>query len=383
MILQSKKVWIADRFVGAQIEIKDGKIIRIDPYGNRKADVDYGTNWILPGFIDVHCHGAFGFDTNDAEPEGLRKWVRGIVSEGVTALLPTTITQSETVLTNALKNVAQVVKEGYTGAEILGVHFEGPYLDMVYKGAQPEQFIAKPSVEQFERYQQAANGLIKYVTMATETDEDFALTRYCTEHGIVVSIGHSAATFDQAVMAYAHGARSMTHVYNGMSPFNHRENGLVGAAYNIKSMYGEIICDGNHSTPAALHQFFEQKGPHYGMLVTDALMAKGSPAGSKFLFGGNEIEIYPDGSAHLTSTKGLAGSTLKVNDGLRLLIEEAMVPIGTAINACTKNPATCLHVEDRKGSIQVGLDADLVVMDRDYRVMQTYCMGNCMLDEEK
>ena len=163
---------MADRFVPAQIETEDGKISNIYPYGTKKADEDYGENWILPGFIDVHCHGAFGFDTNDAEPEGLRNWLRNIVKEGVTSLLPTTITQSETVLTNALKNVAQVVEEGYTGAEVLGVHFEGPFLDMVYKGAQPEQFIAKPSVEQFKKYQEAANGLIKYITMATETDED-------------------------------------------------------------------------------------------------------------------------------------------------------------------------------------------------------------------
>ncbi len=108
--------------------------------------------------------------------------------------LATTITQSEEVLTNALKNVAKVVEDGYEGAEILGVHFEGPYLDMKYKGAQPEQYIVKPTVEQFKKYQEAANGLIKYITMATETDEDFALTRYCSEHGVVVSIGHSAAT---------------------------------------------------------------------------------------------------------------------------------------------------------------------------------------------
>ena len=308
--------------------------------------------------------------------------MRNIVKEGVTALLPTTITQSEEVLTNALKNVAKVVREGYTGAEILGIHFEGPYLDMKYKGAQPEQYIRKPSVEQFKKYQEAADGLIRYITMATEADEDFALTRYCAEHGVVVSIGHSAATSQEAAQAFAHGARSMTHVYNGMTPFNHRANGLVGAAYRMKSMYGEIICDGNHSTPAALHQFFEAKGPHYGMMVSDALMAKGSPAGSKFIFGGNEIEIYPDGSAHLTSTKGLAGSTLHINDGLRILIEEALVPVDTAINSCTKNPAACLRVDDRKGAIKVGLDADLVVLNRDYQVLQTYCMGSPMLNEQ-
>ena len=172
----------------------------------------------------------------------------------------------------------------------------------------------------------------------------------------------------------------MTHVYNGMSPFTHRANGLVGAAFRMKSMYGEIICDGNHSTPEALRMFFDAKGPHYGIMISDALMAKGSPAGSKFIFGGNEIQVYPDGSAHLTEGGALAGSTLNLNRGLQLLIEEALVPVETAVNACTKNPAECLRIADRKGSIKTGLDADLVVLDRDYQVLQTYCMGRAMLD---
>ncbi len=380
MIIQSKKVWLADRFVDAQIEVEDGKIKDIYEYGTKPVDCDYGSDWILPGFIDIHCHGAYGFDTNDAEEAGLRFWAEHIVREGVTSFLATTITQSEKVLTNALKNVAKVVREGYQGAEILGVHFEGPYLDMKYKGAQPEEYIVKPTVEQFQKYQEAADGLIRYITMAAETDEDFALTRYCTEHGVVVSIGHSAATSRQAVQAFAHGARSMTHVYNGMSPFTHRANGLVGAAFRMKSMYGEIICDGNHSTPEALRMFFDAKGPHYGIMISDALMAKGSPAGSKFIFGGNEIQVYPDGSAHLTEGGALAGSTLNLNRGLQLLIEEALVPVETAVNACTKNPAECLRIADRKGSIKTGLDADLVVLDRDYQVLQTYCMGRAMLD---
>ena len=381
MLIQSKKVWIADQFIPAAIKVTEGKITDILPYGSKPADKDYGDLRIVPGFLDIHCHGAYGFDTNDAEEEGLRNWTKNIVAEGVTALLATTITQSEEVLTNAVANVAKVMEDGYEGAEILGIHFEGPYLDMVYKGAQPEQYIVKPTIEQFKKYQDAAKGHIKYITMATETDDDFALTHYLTENGVVVSIGHSAATYEQAVMAYAHGARSMTHVYNGMTPFNHRKNGLVGAAYRLRTMYGEIICDGNHSTTAALNNYFMSKGPDYSIMVSDALMAKGSPAGSKFIFGGNEIEIYPDGSAHLTSTGGLAGSTLKLNEGLRILVEEALVPFNYAINACTINPARCLGVDDRKGAIGVGKDADLVVLEKDYQVRQTYCMGKAQLSE--
>ena len=379
MLIQSKKIWIADQFIAAIIATENGKITDILPYGSKPVDVDYGDKRIVPGFLDIHCHGAFEFDTNDANEEGLRIWTKNIVSEGVTGFLATTITQSEEVLTKAVANVAKVMEDGYEGAEILGIHFEGPYLDMVYKGAQPEQYIVKPTVEQFERYQAAAKGHIVYLTMATETDEDFALTRYLTEHGVVVSIGHSAATYEQAVMAYAHGARSMTHVYNGMTPFNHRANGLVGAAYRIRTMYGEIICDGNHSTPAALNNYFMSKGPDYCIMISDALMAKGTPVGSKFIFGGNEIVIYPDGSAHLTSTGGLAGSTLRINQGLRILVEEAMVPFNYAINSCTINPARCIGVDDRKGAIGVGKDADLVVLDTDYSVIQTYCMGEAKL----
>lgn len=379
MLIQSKKIWIADQFIAAIIATENGKITDILPYGSKPVDVDYGDKRIVPGFLDIHCHGAFEFDTNDANEEGLRNWTKNIVSEGVTGFLATTITQSEEVLTKAVANVAKVMEDGYEGAEILGIHFEGPYLDMVYKGAQPEQYIVKPTVEQFERYQAAAKGHIVYLTMATETDEDFALTRYLTEHGVVVSIGHSAATYEQAVMAYAHGARSMTHVYNGMTPFNHRANGLVGAAYRIRTMYGEIICDGNHSTPAALNNYFMSKGPDYCIMISDALMAKGTPVGSKFIFGGNEIVIYPDGSAHLTSTGGLAGSTLRINQGLCILVEEAMVPFNYAINSCTINPARCIGVDDRKGAIGVGKDADLVVLDNDYSVIQTYCMGEAKL----
>lgn len=375
MIIQSKKVWIADQFTPAQLELEDGIIKEIYPYNEKEFTKDYGDLRILPGFIDIHCHGAYGFDTNDANPEGLRKWAKGIVDEGVTSFLATTLTQSEEVLTNAVSNVAKVVEEGYEGAEILGIHFEGPYLNKAHKGAQPEEYCVKPNIEQFKRYQKAAHGLIKYITMAVENDEDYALTKYCSQNNVVVSIGHSNATYEQAVQAYAHGARSMTHVYNAMTPFTHRANGLVGGALRIRNMYGEIICDGNHSTLAALNNFFTSKGPDYSIMITDSLMCKGFPVGTKFDFGGQEVVIYPDGSAHLVEAGNLAGSTLNVNKGLKILIEDALVPVNYAINACTSNPARCLHVDDRKGTIGVGYDADLVVLDKDYEVVQTYCKG--------
>lgn len=375
MIIQSKKIWVLDDFLEAQIEIEGDKITGIYPYNTKEADIDYGSKRIVPGFIDVHCHGAYGWDTNDATPEGLRYWVSHIVEEGVTGLLPTTITQSEEVLTKALKNVANVVKEGYDGAEILGIHFEGPYLDQVYKGAQPEQYCIPASVQQFKRYQEASDNLIKYVTIATEHDTNFALTKYLVSQGIVASQGHSGATFEQAMMGIANGAMSMTHVYNGMSAFKHREPGLVGAAYRFREVYGEIICDGNHSHYAAIHNFFQAKGADHAIMVTDSLMVKGLPAGTQVLFGGNLIELQEDGSARLVEAGNLAGSTLRVNKGLEIVVEKAGVPFQNAINACTLNPAKMLGIESRKGSIQAGKDADFVVLEDNYDVIATYARG--------
>jgi len=375
MIIQSKRVWIAGQFAPAQLVIEEGKIQSVCAYGTYTADEDYGEKRMVPGFIDIHTHGAYGFDTNDAEAEGLRNWMKKIPEEGVTGILPTTVTQIPEVLTKALENVAAVVREGYEGAEILGVHFEGPYLDMEYKGAQPPEAIAKATVGQFEMYQQAAEGLIKYITLAPEHDTDFALTKHCKETGVTVSMGHSSATYEQALMAIANGASSMTHVYNGMTPYHHRKPGLVGVSFRIRDIFGEIIGDGCHSHLAAVNNFYQCKGRDYAILVTDSLRAKYCPPGGSYQLGGHDIEIGEDGLARLKGTDTIAGSTLRMNRGLKLLVEQAMVPFDAALNSCTINPARCLGVDDRKGKLVAGYDADIVVLEDNYDVCQTYCKG--------
>ena len=379
MIIQSKRIWIAGQFIAAQLEIQEGKILRVLPYGSRQADEDCGNDRIVPGFIDIHTHGAYNFDTNDGEPEGLREWMRRIPEEGVTSILPTTVTQMPDVLEKAVANVAAVAREGYEGAEMLGIHFEGPYLDMEYKGAQPPEAIAKATVEQFKRYQEAAEGMIKYITLAPEHDEDFALTRYCSQNGVVVSMGHSSATYEQALLGIANGATSMTHVYNGMTLYHHRKPGLVGTALRVRDIYGEVICDGCHSHLAALNNFFTAKGRDYSIMISDSLRAKHCPPGGAYQLGGHDIEIGEDGLARLKGTETIAGSTLFLTRGLKILVEEAMVPFDTALNSCTINPARCLGVDDRKGRIAAGLDADLVRLADDYGVLQTWCRGAKML----
>lgn len=380
MIIQSSRVYVAGSFMKAAVELEGRTIKQIHPYGSVTADIDYKDLRIVPGFIDVHCHGAYGWDTNDATPEGLKTWAKRIPSEGVTGFLATTVTQMKPVLLKAVANVAEVKDAhcaGEDGADILGIHFEGPYLNIKHKGAQPPEAIVPPSVEEFKEYQSAAKGNIRLITVATENDPDFALTRYCASTGVRVSIGHTDADYEGAMLAAANGAVSITHTYNAQTPFKHRDNGVVGAALRLRNLYSEVICDCAHSTPEALNIFFTCKGRDKAIMISDALMCKGFKPGDKFIFGGHEVEIWEDGCAHLTDIPehSIAGSTMHTNDGLRNLVERAGVPFDTAINSCTLNPAALLGMDDHLGKIMAGYDADIVVLNDDYTVEETYCKG--------
>ena len=375
MIIQSRRVYLSSGFNEAQIEIEDGKIKGIYKYGQYPVDKDFGDLRIVPGFYDVHTHGYLGYDTTAGGKDGLKRWAKDLPKDGVCGFFPTTLTQSHDTLKKAVAEVNEVKKEDPEGAQILGIHFEGPYIDVTYKGAQPEEYIVKGTVEEFKEYQDACDGLIKIITLAPEHDDDFALTRYCAETGVCVSIGHTDTDYETAVLALANGAKGFTHTYNGMTALSHRANGAVGAAFRSHDTFAECICDGNHSTLAALNIFFREK-QNYGVMITDSLMCKGYPAGTVFDFGGQDVEIYPDGSAHITTgKKQLAGSTLKVNEGLKILVERALVPFETALDACTVNPMRYVGMDDRKGRIRTGYDADIVVLNDDYSVAQTYCRG--------
>lgn len=374
MIIQSTRVWIEEQWLAAQIEVEGQRIKGVYPYNTKIVDIDYGDNRIYPGFIDTHCHGAGGFDTNDAVEDGLKAWLKIAVQEGVTSLCPTTITQGEEVLTEALKNVAKVAAEKTEGAQIVGIHFEGPYLCTKYKGAQPEQFIVKPNLEQFKRYEAASNNLIKIMTMAVENDEDYQMIRYASLRGVAINIGHSAANYSESLFAIANGANGFTHTFNGMSPFNHREPGTVGAALRIGTAYTELITDGIHVSWPAVNVLFNAKGKDNVVMITDALQAKGVGEG-RYIFGGQTIDIRSNGGAYLADTNNLAGSTLRFNTSIRNVIELAGVNEVSAINASTINPARVLKLDHVKGRIRANYDADIVVLDRDYNVLETYVLG--------
>jgi N-acetylglucosamine-6-phosphate deacetylase len=381
MIIQSLRVWINQQFIPAQIHLHHHQIIKISTYNEFEVDIDYGHHKIVPGFIDIHIHGAYGYDTNDADPEGIKAIMKGLVSEGVTSFCPTTVTQHPDILNKALKNVAMVAKDKVKGASIVGVHLEGPFLNHAYKGAQPSEFIIPASIDLFNEFYSSSGQLIKIITMATELDYDFQLTKHCKDLGVSVSIGHSAATYEEASLAVANGASSMTHVFNGMSGFHHRSYNLAGAAHRLHGVYAEIIGDGNHVTWPAIYTLMLAKGPYHSILITDSLSVKGSPQG-EYELGGQKIEVRSDGSAYLKGTQTLSGSTLKMNEGLRNLVEYAQVPIQYAINATSMNPAALLGLSHKKGKIAYQYDADLVVLDDQYQTVATYVLGECVYTNE-
>lgn len=378
MLIRSERVWVANQFIPCIIEVEDKKIKKILAYDKQKeVDYDFNDNRIIPGFIDIHTHGAMGFDTNDANEEGLRKWCEYLPSEGVTSFCPTTVTQTEEVLTKAASNVINVINKGYEGANILGINFEGPFLDVNHCGAQPVPCIIKPDLEMFDRFNKAANGLILIMTLAVEKDEDYKMTRALSEKGIIVSIGHSGATYEQALLGFANGARLMTHTFNAMTGLHHRNPGQVGASMRVRDQFAEIICDGIHTTPNVLNIYFKTKGENHVVMVSDSLCAKGCSEGEYYL-GGERIFIYPDGSAH-RETGNLAGSTLRIIDGLKICVNKALIPFEAALNSCTLNPARLLRIDDRKAMIKANYDADIVVIDDEYNIINTMVMGKFML----
>lgn len=378
MLIRSERVWIANNFIKAIIEVEGKKIKRILPYDkNMQVDCDYGNKRIVPGFIDIHTHGAINIEANVATKDQVLEWAKYLPSEGVTAFCPTTVTQTEKVLTDAAITISKAKKDQTSGAKIIGINFEGPYLDEKNRGAQPIDCLRKPDLEEFSRFQKACDNLILIMTVAVEKDKDYELTRKLSEKGVVVSVGHSNASYDEALLGVANGARLMTHTFNGMTGLHHRNPGQVGMGLRVRDVYSEIICDGIHIRPEVINIFFMSKGPDYAVMVSDSMSAKAFK-GEKFYLGGEEVIVSEDGSARRKSGS-LAGSILKIIDGLKLVVENAQVPFSYAINACTKNPASVLRIDDRKGYIKANYDADLVIITDDYKIVNTMVEGEFQL----
>lgn len=366
MIIQGNKIWMEDVFIQGQIEIQDTKIIGIYPKNHKIPDRDYEDNRIVPGFIDIHTHGANGIDTWHPNPDDFRKWMKILPKEGVTAFCPTIMTPDENLLKEALAVLHEVKKVETSGSEMLGMHIEG---SCIQNGKQDDN---RSAIERLKECQ-IANEDISIVTLAAEKDIDYELTRYCTKHGICVSLGHSTTDYPQAVMAVANGARGITHVFNGMPPINPKKPGLVQAALRLRHLYGEIIGDGKDVSLDLLYTYFMTK-PDYAILVTDTIALKGTPPDTCIKLMGNEIRQATE--CFVNAKTGLyAGPSLGMNEQLRVIVEQAQVPWEIAIRSCTINPSRYLRIDDRKGRIAVGYDADITVLNPDYTIKEVFARG--------
>ena len=359
-------------------EIKEGMALLFDEKVRKivaEADIpedaqiiDAEGGYVAPGFIDIHIHGYHGRDVCDATPESIREIAGGIVENGVTGFLPTTMTVDMSVIRGALDACREVRDSGeYYGAQILGVHAEGPFISASKKGAQDEKYILKPDAG----FVRENADIVRIITLAPECDEGFAqIRKIASETDVVVSMGHTSADYKTALESTKYGVRHATHLFNAMTPMTHRAPGVVGAALNSQ-VSCELIVDTHHVDPALYEMVYRMKGRGL-CFITDCLPAGGLPEG-EYTLGGAKI-IYKDNLCRLEDGT-IAGSILKLNKGVWNVYTNSTIPLFECVNCASLNPATAIGVADRKGSIEVGKDADLVILDNEFNVLKTIIGG--------
>ncbi|PON03113.1 N-acetylglucosamine-6-phosphate deacetylase [Bacillus halotolerans] len=362
------------------VGVKDGKISAVSaerPIEQYAKEIQGPRDAVLlPGMIDIHIHGGYGADTMDASFSALDTMSSRLPEEGTTSFLATTITQEHGQISQALVNARDwksAEDSSSLGAELIGIHLEGPFVSPKRAGAQPKEWIRPSDLALFKKWQQEAGGLIKIVTLAPEEDQQFELIRYLKDESIIASMGHTDADSALLLEAFEAGASHMTHLYNAMSPFHHREPGVIGTALAHEGYVTELIADGIHSHPLAAKLAFLAKGSSKLILITDSMRAKGLKDGV-YEFGGQSVTVK--GKTALLSDGTLAGSILKMNEGARHMRAFTNCSWTDIANITSANAAKQLGIFDRKGSITEGKDADLVIVSSECEVLLTVCRGN-------
>lgn len=378
MLIKNCNVIYIDKIEKGNVLIENGKIKAINPTDLPTSNVIDGKGlYLAPGFIDVHIHGAGGCDTMDGTFESLNTIAKTIVSRGTTSFTPTTMTVGIEEINTAMKAIKYAKEHGTDGANVLGAHLEGPFISPKAIGAQNPNFLQVPSIETYNKMVESAEDAVVSITIAPEVEGSSELIQYLSSKGVVCSIGHTKATYEEAMEGIKCGCKHATHLFNAMTPFAHREAGVVGAVFD-SDISTETISDGIHISYPSLRIAYNQKGTDKVLLVSDAMMACGMPDGM-YELGGQDV-IVKDGAARLTSGV-LAGSILTLDKAVRNVYKNSSYPLYEVVKMASYNGAKHCKVEDRKGLIQEGYDADLVLFDEDINIKTVLVNGKVVFEK--
>ena len=375
MILSNGKVILADGTVRVcDLEITDGRISRIADKISGRERVDLSGKTVFPGFIDIHTHGAFGVRVTDENPD-LTKYRRLEATKGVTGLAITTIGTEWAELLPQYSLIAENAKID-EGARVLGIHSEPPFISRRAMGAAVPSSIISPSIERFDEIYDVSHGLLKLITVAPEEDAAVELIRYAVSRGVVVSIGHTDATYDEAMQGIEAGATHATHTFNAMRKLHHREPGVLGAVLTDPRVKCEAICDHVHLHPTTIKLIYRLKGADAMIAVSDSVNVAGTDV-SEFYAEGQHCTVK-DGVIRLDDGT-INGSAMTLLEGVQNLIR-ADIPLSDVAKIASLNAAKSLGVSDLYGSIEVGKVADLAILDEDLSIFATYIGGKCVFE---
>ena len=333
--------------------------------------IDQSGKWIAPGLVDTHIHGYKNHDVMDNDADGIKVMSEALLSCGVTSFLPTTLTSSKERLKDVAETIGKMYKE-VDGAKIQGIYFEGPFFTEEHKGAQNPSYFGDPDLDTFHEWQEASGGLIKKIALAPERKGVKEFVKTVTDEGVVVSLGHSNATLEEAQEAVEAGASVFVHAYNGMRGLNHREPGMVGALLTLQHVFSELICDGHHVHPQAAEVLMEKAGHDHVALITDCMMAGGMPDGNYNL--GEFPVVVAEGTARLESGN-LAGSILKLKDAIKNVVDWGIATPEQAVMMASYVPAVSCKIDDKCGMIAEGRAADFIVLETNMDLVATYLDG--------
>ncbi len=356
--------------------VEDGKIIDITSEEVSPEDflevIDAKSNYLSPGFIDIHNHGNSGYDFMDANFDAFDEISKFHLKNGVTSYLLTTITSKHEDLINVLNAGSEYIDSDMRYSNMVGIYLEGPYFSKEKKGAQPEKYLKNPTIEEIDEFIKASNNHLKVVSIAPEMENSFGAIRYLKEKGIKVALGHTNSTFDIARKAIDSGATIATHLYNGMRSFSHREPGIIGAALTDERVKCELIADMIHIHKAALKLAIDVKGFDSIILISDAMMAAGKADGM-YKLGGQDVTVK-EGKAILKDGT-IAGSTLTLDRAVFNLVHHVGIKLSDAVRMASLSAAKAIGMDDRKGSIEIGKDADMIVFDEKLNILNTIVNG--------